>query len=585
MYIQHAFTARAVMRIDRYLRSIVVKSYNRRKLMKRIILGAVILLVVLIAAIVACALISYHKQPELTADEIKQLDEQGIWKERTSAERARIIEDNDEALKERIRMISNAKSEIILSTFDFRSDDSGKLMLGALIDAADRGVSVNVIVDGVSGFTKMKGNPDFNALASSDNVNVKIYNKVNPFKPWQSMGRLHDKYVIADRTNYILGGRNTFNYFLGAYPGHKNYDRDVLVYCESPDETSSVNDVLAYYESVWNYKESKAFLKNNKCAGNKKVKAARKELLDNYNIYYADNKDYLTDTDYTDETVEVSNIALLSNPIECGAKKPVVWYQLTKLMEQADSQVKIHTPYIICNEYMYDGLKKVCDSVENVSLMTNSVGNNGNPFGSADYYAHKDKVLGTGLEVWEYEGGYSYHGKSVLIDDDISVVGSFNIDMRSVYLDTELMLVIDSKEINDAKIYFLSAVLNIVTTVLFTKWIGIVGAALSTGVSMFLTSGVIMNWYFQRKAGLDIKKFWKETAPVIITAVLLTMGALILKQQLKIEPAGSIWKFGAGVLLYTALYAAVMLGIVANQFEKEQFLQIVTSLACTLKRK
>ena len=136
-----------------------------------------------------------------------------------------------------------------------------------------------------------------------------------------------------------------------------------------------------------------------------------------------------------------------------------------------------------------------------------------------------------------------------------------------------------------AKIYFLSAVLNIVTTVLFTRWIGIVGAALSTGVSMFLTSGVIMNWYFQRKAGLDIKKFWKETAPVIITAVLLTMGALILKQHLKIEPAGSIWKFGAGVLLYTALYAAVMLGIVANQFEKEQFLQIVTSLACTLKRK
>lgn len=438
-----------VQRIGGYLRSIVVKSYKRRKLMKRIILGAVILLVVLIAAIVACALISYHKQPELTADEINQLDEQGIWKERTSAERARIIEDNDEALKERIRMISNAKSEIILSTFDFRSDDSGKLMLGALIDAADRGVSVNVIVDGVSGFTKMKGNPDFKALASSDNVNVKIYNKVNPFKPWQSMGRLHDKYVIADRTNYILGGRNTFNYFLGAYPGHKNYDRDVLVCCESPDETSSVNDVLAYYESVWNYKESKAFLKNNKCAGNKKVKAARKELLDNYNIYYADNKDYLTDTDYTDETVEVNNIALLSNPIECGAKKPVVWYQLTKLMEQADTQVKIHTPYIICNEYMYDGLKKVCDSVENVSLMTNSVGNNGNPFGSADYYAHKDKVLGTGLEVWEYEGGYSYHGKSVLIDDDISVVGSFNIDMRSVYLDTELMLVIDSKEINE----------------------------------------------------------------------------------------------------------------------------------------
>ena len=55
----------------------------------------------------------------------------------------------------------------------------------------------------------------------------------------------------------------------------------------------------------------------------------------------------------------------------------------------------------------------------------------------------------SGLEVWEYEGGYAYHGTSVLIDDDRSAVGSFNIDMRSVYLDTELMLLIDSKEINE----------------------------------------------------------------------------------------------------------------------------------------
>ena len=68
---------------------------------------------------------------------------------------------------------------------------------------------------------------------------------------------------------------------------------------------------------------------------------------------------------------------------------------------------------------MYEGLTEICDKVENVSLMTNSIGNNGNPFGSADYYVNKDKILNTGLEVWEYEGGYSYHGKSILIDDNI----------------------------------------------------------------------------------------------------------------------------------------------------------------------
>ena len=61
------------------------------------------------------------------------------------------------------------------------------------------------------------------------------------------MGRMHDKYLIADGKTYILGGRNTYNYFLGEFPGHKNYDRDVLVVCENPQADSSVNQLLAYF--------------------------------------------------------------------------------------------------------------------------------------------------------------------------------------------------------------------------------------------------------------------------------------------------------------------------------------------------
>ena len=73
---------------------------------------------------------------------------------RTEPEMAEVIEDNGDALLERIKLISNARDEIILSTFDFRADDSGKLILGALLDASERGVSVNVIVDGVSGLKR-----------------------------------------------------------------------------------------------------------------------------------------------------------------------------------------------------------------------------------------------------------------------------------------------------------------------------------------------------------------------------------------------------------------------------------------------
>ncbi|MDE5678865.1 MAG: phospholipase D family protein, partial [Lachnospiraceae bacterium] len=48
--------------------------------------------------------------------------------------------------------------------------------------------------------------------------------------------------------------------------------------------------------------------------------------------------------------------------------------------------------------------------------------------------------------LYEYDGGDSYHGKSIIIDDDISIIGSYNFDLRSTYVDTELMLVIESRE-------------------------------------------------------------------------------------------------------------------------------------------
>ena len=67
---------------------------------------------------------------------------------RQEGERAKIISDNGEALGERIRLISQAKEEIMLSTFEFDADTSGKQVLAALIDAADRGVKVKILVDG-----------------------------------------------------------------------------------------------------------------------------------------------------------------------------------------------------------------------------------------------------------------------------------------------------------------------------------------------------------------------------------------------------------------------------------------------------
>ena len=129
-----------------------------------------------------------------------------------------------------------------------------------------------------------------------------------------------------------------------------------------------------------------------------------------------------------------------------SSKKPVVWYQLGKLMKNAKQCIRIHTPYIICNDMKHRTWQDVARKVPEFSVMTNSAANNGNPFGAADYAENRNKILATGINIWEYEGSYSYHGKSILINDNLSVIGSFNMDMRSTYMDTELMLVIRSKE-------------------------------------------------------------------------------------------------------------------------------------------
>ena len=63
----------------------------------------------------------------------------GIRLVRTQNE-PRFIEENNEALLQRIRLIQNAREEIILSTFAFHSDESGKLIMGALLEAANRGI-------------------------------------------------------------------------------------------------------------------------------------------------------------------------------------------------------------------------------------------------------------------------------------------------------------------------------------------------------------------------------------------------------------------------------------------------------------
>lgn len=410
--------------------------------MKKILKVIIFLVIVLLLYEVLGIMISYGRHPKVDESYQRAVDPKEYYGKGDSGERACIIEDNKEGLLVRLRLIEEAQKEIILSTFDFKSDQSGKDMQAALLGAAERGVKIKIVVDGFSALTHMRDDY-FSALSSNPNVEFRAYNIPNPLFPWKTMGRMHDKYLMIDRNSYLLGGRNTYDYFLGG-KGYQNYDRDVFVYRNADKKKEGSADILyKYFQKVWKEKECRDFRGDR----GKKLKTQRadKELQKRYQNLEKRHPELKKPWHPEKMTYEVSKISILVNPTHVYTKKPELFYTLTELMKGAKEEVKIHTPYVICGKDMYKGLANVCEKVEQVSMMTNSVANNGNPFGASDYALHKEELLKTGLTIYEYEGGISYHGKSVTIDDDLAIVGSFNMDMRSAYLDTEIMLVVHSK--------------------------------------------------------------------------------------------------------------------------------------------
>ena len=355
-------------------------------------------------------------------------------------ERVRCIDDNDEALIRRLQVIESAKEKLVLSTYYLGRDESGTDIMSALLHAADRGVNIRILVDGFCNLTSLSSSDSFKALVQSPNVEAKIYNPVHILWPWRANYRMHDKYLAADDQVYILGGRNTRNVSLGSYQEKKDIDRDMLVYSEKPGD--SLHQVLAYFEGIWNQPIAKLVKE-----GRRPKQEARAALEQHYIELQTRYPEAFEETDFEALTLPVKSVTLLTNPQEPHNKVPTLWASLVDYMQQG-RDLLIQTPYIICNRQMYEDLTSLTQQGRRLRFITNTSEYGANPCGCADYLNNKKKLLNTGAELWEYAGGNSCHTKTVLIDDHISIVGSFNFDMRSAYLDTEMMLVIDSPELN-----------------------------------------------------------------------------------------------------------------------------------------
>ncbi|RGI48145.1 phospholipase D family protein [Ruminococcus sp. OM04-4AA] len=375
-------------------------------------IGKILLLFLLIY--IALLAIPYIQHKNVSVSYQKKFAKQSFYSDTAGTERVAYINDNTDALLYRLHMLDEAKDEIILSTFDFNADKSGQDMMASLLHAADRGVS------------------------------VRIYNPINLLKPWNLQARMHDKYVIVDQKMYLLGGRNTTNLFLGDYSRSKNIDRELFVYETAENDSSSIRQLTDYFESVWALSDSKEYTCKKMT---KKIQSCKAKLENRYTSLKEKYPDAYSTWDYEALTLQTNKVSLLSNPIKSENKEPWMWYSLHQLMMQGE-QVRIYTPYIICGKEMYQDLTELHEKNIPVEIITNDVASGANPWGCTDYLNQKKNIWETGARVYEFMGAHSCHTKAVLIDDRMSIVGSYNMDMRSTYQDTELMLAVDCPELN-----------------------------------------------------------------------------------------------------------------------------------------
>ena len=409
-----------------------------KKILKRIwkVCFCFLLMVILVNVLVPL----FCRKPDETY--ARKLRETEFTAETAGAERIYCIDDNEEALLWRLRMIGTAKKSIVLSTFDLRADENGTKLLAALNHAASKGVKIQLLIDGIYQQLFLAKCRDFQTLASCENVEVGVYNPVTPAHLLKVNYRMHDKYLIIDEKMYLLGGRNGNDIFLGDQKKGINEDRDILVYDTSEGQGESLLQLEDYFHKIW----------DESCVSRKKGKASSGSIDDQQHLeeIYASllekYHDLETYSAWEKDTEETNKITLIHNGTQAGRKAPQVLQAIQYLSENA-KHVIIQTPYVICNDDMYEVLQGIADHAK-LQIVLNAVEKGSNPWGCTDYLNQKKKILKTGADVYELMNDYPVHTKAVLIDERLSVVGSYNLDMRSTYLDTELMLVIDSKKLN-----------------------------------------------------------------------------------------------------------------------------------------
>ncbi len=384
-----------------------------------------------------------------------------------------VLNTGNQALDWRLRAIDSAVESVDLQTFIWKMDVPGTLVKQHLLAAAARGVRVRIMLD--DSFT---ANIDQQLLEISNhpNVEIKIFNPypirnnravmrmvLNAASFNQLDHRMHNKLMVVDSRVAIIGGRNAAAEYFGHHPQDNFRDMELLT------SGKIVEDLYGAFDIYWN---SNFSFPMDTLVQEKHKSPQRLATADMKNPWHTEHNTSALVSSWQQlaEEAHTGTARLLidqppeSSPNSKTEQPTQLAQQLFAALNAAHSDIWLISPYLIPTAKLETVLRDARKRGVRLRILTNSIRSNNHLAAHSVYTRHLKELIAMDAEVHEVkydakdrhrymdspieEKWLALHAKVILIDENLVFVGSPNLDARSLKLNTEMGLLIDSPSLN-----------------------------------------------------------------------------------------------------------------------------------------
>lgn len=394
------------------------------------------------------------------------------------------LERGELSLLTRAWMANNAKQTMDVQYFIWSPDNVGRLAMESLLNAADRGVHVRVLVDDFlleippELLVSMDGHPNLEIRVYNPNSKTgvgfwrKYWNLLTGFRSVNQ--RMHNKALIVDGLLAVTGGRNLADEYFDFHHGFNFRDRDILA------AGPVVAEMQTAFNEYWNSPIAKS-------VGNllsPLPEAHQKIIRDSIHAYAADSMNFSNEARQAlkhlprnfntvlDELAWGNARFIIDAPGKNDGKQGLAGGGLTtrflaELLRTAKKSVTIQSPYLIPDDATLALFQELISKGVSIRICTNSLANNDNLQAISGYLKRRKQILATGAKVFEFkpEPGiqntlqerlgkftkahpiFVIHAKTLVVDGSKVFIGTFNLDPRSMNLNTESGVILDHERI------------------------------------------------------------------------------------------------------------------------------------------